>query len=228
MSMWHSSSKLYFFLSVSLSLRPQINLAIRIKPFLDNRSAEIREIAISLFGHMCTQQVDRVSEEFEEQVYRYFFPLLLHLSETEASVVVETRMTIRKAVHLMRDKPKVQQMIGKNLLDYGELHYDAFIWDLMRAVNEEFSWDLLQHSIESCLPFLKSQWPELRGNAIVMVAVLGNYLNSHPDTEKSHEAKNRTLTLSHLADKVTNMLKDENGSVRVKAALSMGHLFANI
>lgn len=188
-------------------------------------------MAISLFGQLCTQQADQegdIPEEFEEQIYRYFFPLLLHLSEADGSIVVASRTTIRKAVHLMEDKPKTREIIEKSLLDYGQLNYDIFLWDLMRAVNEEFSWDLLQHSIESCLPFLKSQWPELRGNAIVMVAVLGNYLNTHPDKEKSHEAKNRTLNLNHLADKVQNTLRDECGSVRVKAALSMGHLFANI
>lgn len=168
------------------------------------------------------------SEEFEEQLYRYFFPLLLHLSETEGSVVVASRVAIKKAILLMESKPQLIAMIEKNLLDYGKLSYDIFIWDLMKVVNEEYSWDLLQHSIESCLPLLKSQWPELRGNAIVMVAVLGNYLNTHPDVDKSHEAKNRTLTLNHLADKVTHMLKDESEEVRVKAALSMGHLFADV
>lgn len=187
-------------------------------------------MATSLFGQLCEQQAeqDKISEEFEEQVYRYFFPLLLHLSETEGSVVVASRVTIRKAVHLMGNKAQVRAMITENLLDYGHLNYDIFLWDLLKVVSAEFSWDLLQHSIESCLPFLKSQWPELRGNAIVMVSVLGNYLNTHPELEKSHEAKNRTLTLSHLADKVTLMLKDESAGVRVKAALSMGHLFAGI
>lgn len=174
------------------------------------------------------EQNGRRSEEFEEQVYRYFFPLLLHLSETEQSVVIETKATIKKSVHLMADKPKIQEMIAKNLLDYGHLSYDIFIVDLMRVVNEEFSWDQLQHSIESCMPFLKSAWPELRGNAIVIVAALGNYLNTHPDIDKTHEARNRTLTLNHLADKVTAMLRDDNQSVRVKAALAMGNLFANV
>lgn len=210
-------------------------MAIRIRPFFENKSAEIRELAISLFGQLCVQQSEVVqsstgiSEEFEEQVYRYFFPLLLHLSETENSVVIATRLTIKKAVLLMEDKTKTRDLIEKNLLEYGHLNYDIFLWDLLRVVNEEFSFDLLQHSIESCLPFLKSQWPELRGNAVVMVAVLGNHLNNnHPDAEKHHEPKNRTLTLNHLAEKVTQMLKDESSSVRVKAALSMGHLFTGI
>lgn len=188
-------------------------------------------MAISLFGQLCVQQYEqegKTSEEFEEQVYRYFFPLLLHLSENEGSIVVASRIAIKKAVLLMGDKPEVRELIDKSLLDYGHLNYDVFMWDLMKAVNDEFSWDLLQHSIESCLPFLKSQWPELRGNGIVIVAVLGNYLNRHPDLDKTHEAKNRTLTLNHLADKVTSLLKDESQAVRVKAALSMGHLFADI
>ena len=95
-------------------------------------------------------------------------------------------------------------------------------------VKQEFSYDLLQQAIESCVPFLKSQWPELRGNAIIVVAVLGNHLNTHPDSEKSHEARNRTLTLTHLADKVIHMLKDESEAVRVKAAMALGYLFADI
>lgn len=210
---------------------PQINLAIRIRPFLENQSPELRQIAISLLGQLCAQQLEqesKVSDEFEEQVYKYFFPLLLHLSESERSVVVASRNTIKTAIHLMENKPKLRQMIEENLLDYGHLNYDLFLWDLMAVVNEEFSWDHLQQAIESCLPFLKSHWPELRANAIVIIAVLGNYLNIHPEVEKSHEAKHRTLTLNHLCDKVTTVLKDENQSVRVKAATAMGHLFRNI
>lgn len=173
-------------------------------------------------------QNGKISEEFEEQIYKYLFPLLLHLAEAEDSVAVAARNTIKKAVHLIGDKPRLQELVEANLLDYGQLNYDLFIWDLMEVVNEEFTWQQLQQCIETSLSFLKSHWPELRGNGIVIVAVLGNYLNTHVDTEKSHEAKNRTVTLSHLAEKVTAMLKDENHNVRIKAALAMGHLFRNI
>lgn len=206
-------------------------MAIRIRPFLESPHAEIRQIAITLFGHLCVQQAEnggKVSEEFDEQVYKYLFPLLLHLSEDNESIVVAARTAIKRVVHLMENKPKLQELIDSSLLDYGKLNYDLFIWDVMEVVNEEFSWDHLQQAIESVLPLLKSHWPELRGNAIVIVAVLGNYLNTHEDLEKTHEAKHRTLTLNHLSDKVTSVLKDTDQSVRVKAAVAMGHLFRNI
>lgn len=199
---------------------------------MENQSTEIRKTAISLFGLLCEQQSHqnhgKIPEEFEEQMYKYFFPLLLHLSETEGSIVVAVRNALKKAVHLMENKPKICQMIEENLLDYGQLNYDMFILGLLKVVNEEFSFDLIHQAIDSCLPFLKSRWSELRANVTIMIAVLGNHLNTHPELEKSHEAKHRTLTLNHLADKVTAMLKDDNLAVRVKAALSMGYLFANI
>lgn len=207
---------------------------------------EIREKAISLFGQLCDQEVAtetvsdsvRVTEEFQERINKYLFPLLLHLGEKEERIRIAARETIRKCVGLMKDSGaestattnRLTDMIEANLLDYGQLEYDTFVWDLMRVAADVFSVDVLQQAVESVLPFLKShQWPELRGAAVVMVGVLGNRLNTHPDLEKAFDAKHKTpLTIHHLSKKVTAMIKDDNAAVRVKAALALGHLFANI
>jgi maestro heat-like repeat-containing protein family member 1 len=76
-----------------------ISLLIRIRPFLENQSLDIRETAIVLFGDLCHQvitnstketdalAVGRTSEAFREQLHANLFSMLLHLCENEQQIV---------------------------------------------------------------------------------------------------------------------------------------------
>lgn len=78
----------------------QVSLAIRIRPFFENPSIEIREAAILLFGDLCRvkdphstihnpsdETITPVSEALREQLFANFMSLLLHLSETNIQIV---------------------------------------------------------------------------------------------------------------------------------------------
>lgn len=79
----------------------QVSLAIRIRPFFENPSVDIREAAILLFGDLCrikgshtgspshtpVTTLTPVTEALREQLFANFFSLLLHLSETESRIV---------------------------------------------------------------------------------------------------------------------------------------------
>lgn len=79
----------------------QVSLAIRIRPFIENSSSEIREAAILLFGDLCRikttdygtrckspiETLTPVSEALREQIFVNFFSLFLHLSESDAQIV---------------------------------------------------------------------------------------------------------------------------------------------
>lgn len=79
----------------------QVSLAIRIRPFLENSSSEIREAAILLFGDLCRikttdygtrckspiETMTPVSEALREQIFQNYFSLFLHMSETDAQIV---------------------------------------------------------------------------------------------------------------------------------------------
>lgn len=71
--------------------------------------------------------------------------------------------------------------------------------------------------IDTCLPHLKSQWPELRGNSAILIGLLYNYhtlTHQHP-----HE---------HLSQKIAQLLHDDQIAVRVKAANALGFMFGEI
>lgn len=73
-----------------------ISLAIRIRPFFGSYSIEIREAAIILFGDLCESKItlndedngstNSSSEALREQLFANLFPLLLHLSESDAQI----------------------------------------------------------------------------------------------------------------------------------------------
>lgn len=79
----------------------QVSLAIRIRPFFENASTEIREAAILLFGDLCRirtadygttmkmpiETMTPVSDALREQIFLNFFSLFLHMSETDAQIV---------------------------------------------------------------------------------------------------------------------------------------------
>lgn len=72
----------------------QVSLAIRIRPFFENNSIEIREAAILLFGDICRIKTNsdeeeklQISESLKEQIFTNFISILLHLSESEAVIV---------------------------------------------------------------------------------------------------------------------------------------------
>lgn len=90
----------------------QVSLAIRIRPFLENSSIEIREAAILLFGDLCRikttdfgtrckspiETMTPVSEALREQIFCNFFSLFLHLSETDPQIVRVRMQAIRMCV----------------------------------------------------------------------------------------------------------------------------------
>lgn len=79
----------------------QVSLAIRIRPFFENTSTEIREAAILLFGDLCRikttdygtrcmtpiETMTPVSEALREQIFQNFFSLFLHMSESDVQIV---------------------------------------------------------------------------------------------------------------------------------------------
>ena len=73
----------------------EVSLTIRIRPFFENESIEIREAAILLFGDLChqtklrsskTKDVVDVSDELKEQLVTNLFPLFLHLGENQSII----------------------------------------------------------------------------------------------------------------------------------------------
>ncbi|XP_037882576.1 maestro heat-like repeat-containing protein family member 1 [Glossina fuscipes] len=200
-----------------------VSLAIRIRPFFSSYSVEIREAAIVLFGDLCESKIstnngivtpNSINEALHEQLLANLFPLLLHLGENEPTIVRACKTTLRKVCRLLNSF-KIHEMAERDLIDHGQLNYNIFIVEFVKLIAMELT-DHIQDFINSCLPNLRSLWPEVRGSAAVVIGILNNFLMERsPQTEG-------------VGNSIVLLLKDENHYVRVKAATALGYFFGDI
>ncbi|XP_055615310.1 maestro heat-like repeat-containing protein family member 1 isoform X2 [Toxorhynchites rutilus septentrionalis] len=205
----------------------QVSLAIRIKPFFENTSTELRESAILLFGDLCQQQtsivhgnqhnkIDNdsenslVSESLMEQLRANLCSLLLHLSEENHLIARACKITLKKVCALL-GMTKMNQLAQNHLLEHGQLQYSNFIKDFVKLIGEELA-DYLNDFIDSCLPALRSQWAEIRGNAAVLIGLL-------------HTQNRGNQQMDTVGHKISLLLKDENSGVKVKASEALGFIY---
>ncbi|KAI8033359.1 maestro heat-like repeat-containing protein family member 1 [Drosophila gunungcola] len=220
-----------------------VSLAIRIRPFLGSYSLEMREAAIQLFGDICEgkrqqqQQQQRQHgddddggsgspnsptsasssmEALREQLVANLFPLLLHLSESEAAIVAACRGTLQRVCRLL-PAPKVVEMAQLQLGEERghQLNYSSFVLEFVKLIAMELT-EHIQDFIDSCLPQLRSQWPEVRGSAAIVIGILHNFLSE------------RNVQTETVASKIAVLLKDEQALVRMRAATALGYFFGDI
>lgn len=76
--------------------------------------------------------------------------------------------------------------------------------------------------IESCLPYIRSSWREIQEQAIQLVGLLHHHgLNTNVDEEKERSALEVTSS-----EKIIHCLKDEQSSLRIRAAEALGNIFS--
>ncbi|EDX02836.1 maestro heat-like repeat-containing protein family member 1 [Drosophila yakuba] len=200
-----------------------VSLAIRIRPFLGNYALEMREAAIQLFGDICESKHDDGSssptssmEALREQLIANLFPLLLHLSESEVAIASACRGTLQRVCRLLT-APKVVEMAEQQLGEERghQLNYSSFVLEFVKTIALELT-DHIQDFIDSCLPQLRSQWPEVRGSAAIVIGILHNFLSE------------RNVQTETVASKIAVLLKDEQALVRMRAATALGYFFGDI
>ncbi|EDW07993.1 maestro heat-like repeat-containing protein family member 1 [Drosophila mojavensis] len=199
-----------------------VSLAIRIRPFFGSYSMEMREAAIILFGDLCESKHDDGSssptssmEALREQLLANLFPLLLHLSESEPTIVSACKGTLRRVCRLLR-AVRVNEIAQQQLLsDADQLNYNSFVVDFVKVIALELT-EHIQDFIDSCMPKMRSQWPEVRGSAAIVIGILHNFLSE------------RNAQTESVAGKIAVLLKDEQVTVRVRAAQALGYFFGLI
>ncbi|EDW00462.1 maestro heat-like repeat-containing protein family member 1 [Drosophila grimshawi] len=202
-----------------------VSLAIRIRPFFGSYSMEMREAAIILFGDLCESKHDDGSssptssmEALREQLFANLFPLLLHMSEIEPAIVTACKSTLRRVCQLLRAvrvNEIAQQHLSNDADQLNQLNYSSFVVDFVKVIAVELT-EHIQDFIDSCMPQLRSQWPEVRGSAAIVIGILHNFLSEQNAQTES------------VASKIAVLLKDEQTMVRVRAAQALGHFFGDI
>lgn len=80
----------------------------------------------------------------------------------------------------------------------------------------------LTHFIESCLPYIRSQWREIQLQAIQLIGLLHHHgLNANVDEER--ERNDLKVTSS---EKLIQCLKDDHILMRIRAAEALGNIFS--
>lgn len=92
------------------------------------------------------------------------------------------------------------------------------IFVFVKFQNEHLS-DHISDFIESCLPYLKSQWSEIRGNAACIIGLL---FNLHSESSQQQH------TAEYLSHKIAVLLHDDQIPVRIKAANALGFMFGEM
>lgn len=81
--------------------------------------------------------------------------------------------------------------------------------------------DKVPNFIESCLPYLRSHWNEIRSHACTVIGLL-----HHHGGKMIEDEKYRVELETASSEKISSCLKDEQVTVRVKAAEALGYLFS--
>uniref|UniRef100_A0A182KBM8 HEAT repeat protein n=1 Tax=Anopheles christyi TaxID=43041 RepID=A0A182KBM8_9DIPT len=204
----------------------QVSSAIRIRPFFEKSSTELRESAILLFGDLCglklkqgpnvpDGQEEPVSESLMEQLRANLCSLLLHLCEQNSMIARACKITLKNVCALL-GTAKMNSLAQNHLLEHGQLQCAIFLKDFVKLIGEELQ-EWINDFIDACLPLLRSQWPEIRGNAAILIGLL--------------HCQNVNVKCQHMEQighKISLLLKDECTTVKVSASEALGYIYGEM
>uniref|UniRef100_A0A182QHL8 Uncharacterized protein n=1 Tax=Anopheles farauti TaxID=69004 RepID=A0A182QHL8_9DIPT len=202
----------------------QVSSAIRIRPFFEKSSTELRESAILLFGDLCglklkqdeqQNQQECVSESLMEQLRANLCALLLHLCEQNSMIARACKITLKNVCALL-GTAKMNALAQNHLLEHGQLQCPIFLKDFVKLIGEELQ-DWINDFIDACLPLLRSQWPEIRGNAAILIGLL-----------HCQNANVKCQHMEQIGHKISLLLKDECTSVKVSASEALGYIYGGM
>uniref|UniRef100_A0A182W5M5 Uncharacterized protein n=1 Tax=Anopheles minimus TaxID=112268 RepID=A0A182W5M5_9DIPT len=204
----------------------QVSSAIRIRPFFEKNSTELRESAILLFGDICglklkqvtidgDEQHETISELLMEQLRANLCSLLLHLCEQNSMIARACKITLKNVCALL-GTAKMNTLAQNHLLEHGQLQCPIFLKDFVKLIGEELQ-DWINDFIDACLPMLRSQWPEIRGNAAILIGLL-----------HCQNANVKSQHMEQIGHKISLLLKDECTTVKVSASEALGYIYGEM
>lgn len=209
-----SLSSLVPALSEDTVARIQLPLALRLKPFFEKEEIGLRSGSLRLFGQLYCKERPGQSG-YREHLEASLVCLLLHLSEPEPSVVKACKYSLREAAPVLGAK-KVCSMFQDHLIDDANLQYEQFVTVLVKSIVEELD-HLSLNMFTTCVTYMKSNWPSVRGNAALLAGLL--YLNLS-------ESKRKEISLEPVSTKLLLLTNDTNPEVRAKAIQAIALLFS--
>ncbi|KAL2083907.1 hypothetical protein ACEWY4_019425 [Coilia grayii] len=187
-----------------------VYIFMKIKPFLENESDEIRCAAILLLGNLSKFGTDE--PVFKDQIHNVLVSLLLHLSDPNQQVVKACKYSMRVFAPLVGSE-QITSMFQKHLHEDKSLHYGEFINDLTKYLIQDFP-NMLNFYHNTVVQFFKSNWADIRASAAMFIGFL---LGNLPEELFIH------MNMGNITRGLVMLLQDPDPTVRAKAAEAMGH-----
>ena len=197
------------------SVRNVLNtICIRIKSCYEKNHAKVRSAAFQLFGSLTKFCTDESKVTFIDQIHSILPTLLLHTNDEDEDVTLACKKTLNQVSPLLKS-PKLQQFCEiAHKKSLAQFHYGEFLNNVAKSLIAEIP-EKLNFFITSNVQFFKSANPKLRANAALLVGFLVGNL---PE-EQSH-----VVSIDHVLNSLTALLKDSDVQVRSYTAESLGLL----
>ncbi|XP_063055853.1 maestro heat-like repeat-containing protein family member 1 isoform X2 [Engraulis encrasicolus] len=187
-----------------------VYIFMKIKPFLENESDEIRCAAILLLGNL--SKFGTEEPVFKDQIHNVLVSLLLHLADPNQQVVKACKYSMRVFAPLVGSE-QITGMFQKHLHEDKSLHYGEFINDLTKYLIQDFP-NMLNFYHNTVVQFFKSNWADIRASAAMFIGFL---LGNLPEELFVH------MNMGNITRGLVMLLQDPDPTVRAKAAEAMGH-----
>ncbi|XP_074973730.1 maestro heat-like repeat family member 5 [Caretta caretta] len=134
------------------------DIAVSLRPFIDDERGSVRSAAISLLGNVVSRVQDPDKALVQQEIIHCLLPLLLHLADQEESVTLRCKLTLfRCAVflgwaHLKRlfrsmawdGSSQLLKSVGKCLMQNNKSHIPKFLFQALDYL--ESSQTTIRHS----------------------------------------------------------------------------------
>ncbi|XP_062395570.1 maestro heat-like repeat-containing protein family member 1 isoform X2 [Sardina pilchardus] len=187
-----------------------VYIFMKIKPFLENESDEIRCAAIMLLGNL--SKFGSGEPVFKDQIHNVLVSMLLHLCDPSQQVVKACKYSMRVCAPLVGSE-QITTMFQKHLHEDKGLHYGEFVNDLTKYLIQDFP-NMLNFYHNTVVQFFKSNWADIRASAAMFIGFL---LGNLPEDLFIH------MNMANITRGLVMLLQDPDPMVRAKAAEAMGH-----
>jgi maestro heat-like repeat-containing protein family member 1 len=162
-----------------------INILLRIRPCFEKDKASVRACSYILFGELARFGSGPSKDPYMEQIHSNFVSFILHLNEDDDEVKKACKFTLRQVGPLIGCEA-INNLFKQSLQDNKYFHYGEFINDLSKLLVGEFS-EKISFYIMNNVSNFKSQWTEIRCNAVLFSGYLLGHLSKDKQSVLSKE-----------------------------------------
>ncbi|XP_078055950.1 maestro heat-like repeat-containing protein family member 1 [Mustelus asterias] len=191
-----------------------IDVALAIEPFFEHIQGQLRSSAFTVLGKIIAFGKIQLNPVLREHIYSTLISLLLHLNDDCDGV-----KTVCKSVLSSMSPVVASEGLSKMLQELSSedttLDYEKYLSGISKHVSRDLP-DKVVFYIVRCTAFFKNTQPEIRKNAVTLIAFLMH--NAAPDYSSLFSA-------DPICEEINSLLTDPVKRVRLRAAVAIRYLY---